>query len=385
MASSAEEEIIKKYVNTNKDFAGIEQLSSFNGFKQNRYSDPALSGQYGFVFVTKPMLFLYPDKPIGSDSKQTLAYNNMTKDSFFSQFLLANNDNENDQYIIKSLSYEYFTDAPSLFLPLLTNNVKNMSLNDDNMDVSKSFQTKEGYGIPLPTNMTTSKASGSITMSFYETANLDIFKTIMLWLEYMDKISNGSFSANPDMIKANMLDFTCSIYYFLLGPDGRTIKYWTRYTSALPTNFPINVFSYNRGQSDQITEDISFAYTVKEDSDPQLLVDFDLVASGQASQMNPIYTTDADSSGNYDKNQSAYDTLISSSTNDFNSILSKDSTNAFSAVAGNPIVYYEKSTDSNVPGKFILQFSDDTLKDKQEKSILGSYYDDYLYDLLKKG
>jgi hypothetical protein len=61
--------IISLYTNKNRDQSAIDNLGSFIGFNQNIYLDPAITG-YGFIFVTKPPLFIYPMKPLANDSKK---------------------------------------------------------------------------------------------------------------------------------------------------------------------------------------------------------------------------------------------------------------------------------------------------------------------------
>ena len=74
-----------KYVDTNRNVAGFEDLTKFDVYMQNhRYADDFTTG-YAFVFITKPMLFLYPNKPQGDKITTTerLAYENMTRDHVF--------------------------------------------------------------------------------------------------------------------------------------------------------------------------------------------------------------------------------------------------------------------------------------------------------------
>ena len=61
--------IISLYTNKNRDQSAIDNLGSFIGFNQNIYLDPAITG-YGFIFATKPPLFIYPMKPLANDSKK---------------------------------------------------------------------------------------------------------------------------------------------------------------------------------------------------------------------------------------------------------------------------------------------------------------------------
>ena len=78
--------IINLYTNKNRDQTGIENITKFVGFNQQIYLDPAISG-YGFIFVTKPALFIQPIKPSQENSTDMIAYTNMCKDPAFVNFI----------------------------------------------------------------------------------------------------------------------------------------------------------------------------------------------------------------------------------------------------------------------------------------------------------
>jgi hypothetical protein len=169
---------MENFTNKNKDTAGINALTKFYGFKDNRYFDPFISG-FGFVFVTKPMLFIDPIKPQNSDYIKKLAYENMTKDPFFAQFLAAEATNENDKILPKLLSYnENYSN--SNFLKLFTNETKSIDTFDTTLDQTDGFDTKEGFKITLPTHTTLSRAVNTLSLSVTETSNMDFLKLINL-------------------------------------------------------------------------------------------------------------------------------------------------------------------------------------------------------------
>jgi hypothetical protein len=95
----------------------------------------------------------------------------------------------------------------------------------------------------------------------------------------MEQIKNWTFVANPEMIEKNVIDYMCSVYYFLLGPDWRSIKYWCRYTWCFPTSIPYSALGYTRQiQMDTVWVNIWFTFTFKEDLDPRILEDFNIVS-----------------------------------------------------------------------------------------------------------
>jgi hypothetical protein len=269
-----------KYLNTNRDVAGYDELTKFDVFMQNhRYVDNFTSG-YAFIFVTKPMLFLYPMKPQGLKISTTekLAYENMTRDHTFTQFISGEAMNDNDLILAKQLSYYgEFTDTNN-FLPIFTNRLRSFQTMDVTLAQTESYDTRHGYRMPLPTHKIDSVGSNSLSIVCTETLNLDFIKMMTLWVNYISNVTDGTFHANPNMIRNNVIDYMSSIFYFVLEPDGRTVKYWAKYTGAWPTTIPHSPLSFSRGDSSTVELDLNFTYTSKEDMNPSILEDFNRIS-----------------------------------------------------------------------------------------------------------
>jgi signal peptidase I len=276
-----------KYTNINKDQAGIENLVKFETFFANRYLDPFVTG-YSFIFVTKPSLFIYPNKPEASSASdrnsniEKLAYENMTRDQFFSQFLISETMNDSDKILVEQLSYGSRRFSlpynKNNFMPIFTNRIKNFETTDLIIEQQDAYETKQGFKLPMPTYKTASITSGTIGLDLMETQNLDITKMMGIWVNYISNITDGTFNANPEMIRRGIIDYMSSIYYFVLEPDGKTIKYWAKYTGCWPTNVPFSNLRFTKGEQQQVDVNISFVYTSKEDMNPAILEDFNRVS-----------------------------------------------------------------------------------------------------------
>lgn len=391
---SSSESLKYSFTNKNRDQEGIDNLTSFFGFNQHSYLDPSING-YALLFVTKPLLFLYPLVPPqgSSDYNRVLAYENMTKDPYFSMFLLPESGNEKDKLIIKQLSFDDFSDTPSYFLPIFTNNTLSFSPNDITLDTVNLWQTREGYSIAMPTSITQSETSGTINISVNESSNLDFIKITTLWTKYINNISNGTFTANPDMIKNNMLDYTSSIYYFVLEPDGTTLKYWARFTSCFPLSAPISALQYQRGNMDKTQIDLSFTYSLKEDMNPKILEDFNMLS---LKVVNSSFNTQGNELEEYSSFLS--DTQVDIS-NDYvsyknSALLSKEKLQAMyastiSAADRDPIIFYAPpklslTTNDETTGVYKISLGKNSLKNKVLTSITGNSeynYSDLLSDL----
>ncbi len=70
------------------------------------------------------------------------------------------------------------------------------------------------------------------------------------WLIAMTLQMDGTIVAYPDDRDANRLNYTCSIYRFVLDPSMRTITKWAKATGCFPVSVPIgDVFNYGPGDS----------------------------------------------------------------------------------------------------------------------------------------
>jgi hypothetical protein len=371
------------FVNTNSDPSGFRELSRFNGYFDNRYVDDHPGGS-AFIFVTKPMLFILPTKPSAADSrKDYLAYGNMTKDPKFAQFLVKESGgNDEDGYIAKMLSYKEYTDVQSLFLPIFTNRTITFDSQDVSLDTEDAFNTKEGYRIPMPGTKTQSEAAGNIAIGMLpDTLNLDMIKIMTLWVNYISYISNGTFDANPDMVRNCQLDYMSSIYYFVLNPDGKTLKYWCKYTGCYPTSIPYSALSYSRGDGSPQNITVQMAYTVKEDLSPRILEDFNKVSLRVADCWD-------DSSSAASEDDSGSGEYIAGSTSPLLSEKALSQNSGLMAVINSakrdPIVFrvpkknasdVKSSNSDAIPAHFELSFGRSTMASSVIKSVTGNNTD----------
>lgn len=250
-------------------------LTRFQGFYDNIYRDPFVGGT-AFVFMTKPLLFIEPSK--GSTAEYSeMAYLNMTRDPLFSQYLYDQVMSQADMTIVNMLSYNT-EHSTSSFIPAITNECKNFDTSDIQMDQADAFDTKQGFKETLPTTKTNSEAASTLSITVTEDSNLSFTKMMTLWVNYISNITDGTFDANPDMILNGELDYMSSIYYFVLAPDGRTLKYWAKYTGCWPTNIPYSTLRYNKGQNDTSEVNLNFVYNVKEDMNPRILEEFNMLS-----------------------------------------------------------------------------------------------------------
>jgi len=106
------------------------------------------------------------------------------------------------------------------------------------------------------------------------------------WLLAMALQMEGTIVAYPEDRSANRLNYTCSIYRFVMDPSMRTITKWAKATGCYPVNIPIgDVFNYGPGDSQIHTSQqftIPFKANIIKYMDPRDLADFNTLVKRYA-------------------------------------------------------------------------------------------------------
>lgn len=163
------------------------------------------------------------------------------------------------------------------FIPLLGNTCVSVDgAKDASMNTHTYEEDKYSSNMTVATGFDEMWSSGSLSTSFEDLAYSPVALMMMCWLFYIHYVSRGYICTTKDHIQARVLDYTCSIYVFVLGDDGRRIERWAKYTGCYPTNFPF---------SQQILHDIA--------AEPNMLQKFSITWNfNRYEPMNPEVFTD---------------------------------------------------------------------------------------------
>lgn len=264
-------------------YSEVNIYDNFNPYRLRENVEPFMGG-LPIMFMTTPTMNIFS----GGKPFDSLLISN----AIFSYLA------DMDPFILKQLQYSNGgSDSP--FIKILTNRFKGLNLKDFNMRLADGeFENYTGYKQILPdSNVDNFTAESSFNVTFSETKNLDITKIFYAWMCYIEAVRYGLH--DPADINRNnrVLDFTSSIYFFILDFDMRTILYFCKYTGVYPNNVPLSglVMSdiTSRGAIDTT---ITFTYQYKEEFTPHIIYDFNMVSNNPANLFN--YTRPNVSSGN---------------------------------------------------------------------------------------
>lgn len=110
-----------------------------------------------------------------------------------------------------------------------------------------------------------------------------IMAMFLYWARYIALVTKGITVAYPEDIIARRLNYTCSIYRFVLDPSRRFITKWAKATGCFPKSVPIGSAFDIPGRENYIhaTQEITIPFVANtiEMMDPRIFADFNVLAA----------------------------------------------------------------------------------------------------------
>ena len=170
----------------------------------------------------------------------------------------------------------------SPFIPLLMNTCTSVTgakdLNIQSYEYEEDeFSSKQN----VATGMDDLWSPSTLNTTFEDIAYGPVGLLFILWEFYIHYVSRGYIASTRDHVTERILDYTCSIYVFVIGPDGRTIERFGKYTGCYPTSFPLSQQLEHNSEIDPLMLhkiNISWNYNRYEPMNPEILTDFNFVS-----------------------------------------------------------------------------------------------------------
>lgn len=234
--------------------------------KYNRFKLPTLNDklQRGFAHV----FFVRPNCNITTNDGKSLT-DNLKNNPLFSYCMKQNSKLVQELTLNNGSSHQ--------FMFSLSNHVNGFSGNDEVLEVGTYGTTYTGYKIAYGKNNIESKTAGTLSISFFDDRNMNIYKIHKLWIEYISGCYRGEIIPKESTILEKELDYAGAIYYIITAEDNETILYWTKYYGVFPTNVPVDQFSWASNNIIKNPEDLSFTYQYSrkdQDLNPLTLTEF---------------------------------------------------------------------------------------------------------------
>ena len=172
-------------------------------------------------------------------------------------------------------------DTGTGFIKLLTNLAEGLSTQDIVLDTHATVEGFDGSKMNTPRSTLNSRQDGSLQIEFQEWSGLPITTLHRLWIEYIEAVTKGIVaprSDTPNYLLDRVLDFACSIYYFQLLPDARTIEFGVRFTGCFPTAIPYSPWNARLGNAEAVKVSVPYNFAYMEPMEPQIFKEFNTSA-----------------------------------------------------------------------------------------------------------
>ena len=226
-----------------------ESISNFlrelDRFHNSNYL-PQMSEQVGNVFITRPKLNLSTANLILDRTMAPLNTMNPMSNAFMIRALL-------DTYFTRE-NWDTVDQSPLInprnpFLTPLCNGLVGISgWPEINIETEATdggfFSEDQTYAIGFDRLFKTY----NFNLTFKDITSSPIFNIIFYWLYYIAAVTLGDMTAYNFHIDGQRLDYTVSIYQFIMDPTRRYILKWGKATGCFPISLPIgDVFNFSEG------------------------------------------------------------------------------------------------------------------------------------------
>lgn len=163
------------------------------------------------------------------------------------------------------------------FIPLVSNTcVATGGGKDVNLEVYETEGDFAGNRQIYASGVDETFGPGELTLTFNDLYGSPMLHMINLWVMYMHYAAKGICVPRTSYIKTRTIDYTCSIYVFMLDLDGTTIVRWAKYTGCFPRAIPLGEIQHSMDLSPDVLKNfaVSFTYNKYEPMKPLTFLDF---------------------------------------------------------------------------------------------------------------
>jgi len=264
-----DKELERQLLNTRTIINRTTDTTWYTEFKRFGILDPYTANTHTseYIFITKPDLHLFDINSTGNYCPNPEL---TQKSSFFAEALERYKE---VAYTLQKSVTAGVNNASQPFNALLSN-----SINGHLELPSISANTVEGpanvYGTKISYRDSSyeSDQDFEFSLDFKDTKYLEVYMWFKMYDMYERMKQRGQVTPREEYIFNKILHDQVSIYKFIVGEDGMTIRYYARITGCVPLSVPRETFGdLNDGE---ITFSTQWKGHFVRDMDPRILTDF---------------------------------------------------------------------------------------------------------------
>jgi hypothetical protein len=243
--------------------------------------------------ITRSKLFsYYKQSPLGCGLMRQLTYGKTADMMYYSRYgdksqhvPVLGITNGYDMNIGGDIVSDYIESIPlthTNFNTLLSNTCTEVNnAKDLSLEVYETKGNFSGSKLAYAKGLDNVLSTGEITLTFDDIYFSPVLIEFYIWLMYMHYVTRGMVRPHYQYIINRIIDYTCSIYVFMLATDGQTIVRWCRYTGCFPINLPFSQINHNTSQINQEGLHqiaVNFKYNFMSPMDPMALSEFNMIS-----------------------------------------------------------------------------------------------------------
>ena len=292
---------LSKIMHQNRIFSQPE-VDWYQTFNRYGWIDPFTTDQIckEYLFFTKPDLFIFDTKNYALAGPGTLSKS-------LSQIPFFRDAAERHKAALAQL--QYTLNGPdgkqNPFMCLLTNAVTGkMDLPGITAEMQQATSNIYGVSLDYRSHSIKSDYAFDFSLSFADTAYLEIYTMVKAYDEYMRMMKMGEIKLNSDYndskssiyntykqyIIDRIIPEQFSVYKFLVGSDGETILYYAKATGVYFTDVPRSDFG-DPG-NDGFKFSLTFHANFIEDNNPLILTEFNAISPAASRSYIDVYDSD---------------------------------------------------------------------------------------------
>jgi hypothetical protein len=183
------------------------------------------------------------------------------------------------------------------FIPMFSNTCVDAEGGKDIiLDVHETPGNFSGERLQYAKGIDESLTIGQLQITFEEMYHSPIMTIIFLWVMYMHYVVKSLCKPNYNYMIHRIIDYTCSIYIFMLGTDNMTILRWVKYTGCFPLSIPFSSILHSQELNQQVVRSLStnWAYNFASPMDPTALAEFNMISGPSIYHRLKTYYDDKD-------------------------------------------------------------------------------------------
>lgn len=268
----------------------------FNSLHRMDYFDPYVTGNL-HIFMTRPKLYLCSTN-LALDNSFMMCTNSAEGNMILASLCAPDDDLDisNNEELVDGVTQKFSLEATKAgenaferlknqglapmgrtpFIPLISNVTTSISgIKDITLEKYEYDGDQSGHKTADAMGLDDSQSSGEFTLNSIENANLGMSMLTYLWLLYMDNTGKGLMNPSIRTVTNLEYDYMSSVYWFVTGQDGYSIKLYGKLTGVYPLNTPLTSLIPNeRGSYVDPKISTTWHYNHSEIMKPEIIYDF---------------------------------------------------------------------------------------------------------------